>query len=231
MVGAGSHREPEQGALEHDVATIGWNEIPDISKTNNKDELKELLISCCNVIFTAIYINTYAINIDSLSNQRWFKKQLDRDAFYSSIEEIFAAFGSPYGAADNKIIPNGFFWSSLGINVVLRSREYSDEPTQDQCSSKEEEITRYGYLHTETEMLMLGLMVLSWLKVNLTKKTENGHCHNSIHGTTEINKPAGCPIGSNFHRELYNDYTSILEEFVDNLKAGTPTQISSSSQK
>lgn len=29
-------------------------------------------------------------------------------------------------------------------------------------------------------MLMLGLMALSWLKNNLKKKTENGHCHNSI---------------------------------------------------
>jgi hypothetical protein len=86
-------------------------------------------------------------------------------------------------------------------------------------------------LHTETAMLMLGLMVLSWLKVNLTKKTEDGHCHNSIHSATETDKPAGCPIGSSFHRELYNDYTSILEDFIDNLKASTPTPISSSSQK
>ena len=105
-----------------------------------------------------------------MSNQRWFKKQLDPDAFYLAIQDIFSAFGPPYGAADNKIIPNGFFWSSLAINVILRSREYSDEPTENQCSDKEEEMTRYGYLNTETAMLMLGLTLLSWLKFDLTKK-------------------------------------------------------------
>ena len=87
-----------------------------------------------------------------------------------AIQDIFAAFGPPYGAADNKIIPNGFFWSSLAINVILHSQEYSDEPSQNQCNNKEEEVTRYSYLHTESTMLMLGLMALSWLKVNLKKK-------------------------------------------------------------
>jgi hypothetical protein len=163
-----------------------------------------------------------------LSNQRWFKKQLDPDAFYSAIQDIFAAFGPPYGAADNKIIPNGFFWSSLAINVILRSREYSDEPTQNQCSNKEEEVTRYSYLHTENTMLTLGLMVLSWLKVNLDKKTEKGHCHNSIHRATETNKATGCPIGSNFHRDLYNDYASLLEDFVNSIKASRPKPLSPS---
>ena len=181
--------------------------------------------------YTPIYINTRTINIDSLTNPKWFKKELDSDAFYSSIQDIFASFGPPYGAADNKIIPNGFFWSSLAVNVLLRSREYSDEPTQNQCSNKEDEITQYSYLHTETGMLMLGIMVLSWLKVNLKKKTENGHCRNSLHTITETNKSASCLIGSNFHRDLYNDYASLLQDFVNNVKACTPTPISSSSSK
>lgn len=162
-------------------------------------------------------------------NPKWFNKQLETNALYSSIQEVFASFGPPYGAADKKIVPNGFFWSSLAINVLLHSREYSDGPTQNQCTNKEDEITQYSYLHTETAMLMLGTMVLSWLKVNLKKKTENGHCHNSLHGTTETNKSAGCPIGSNFHKDLYNDYTSILDDFVRNVRACTPTLISSSS--
>lgn len=163
-----------------------------------------------------------------MSNQRWFKKQLDPDAFYLAIQDIFSAFGPPYGAADNKIIPNGFFWSSLAINVILRNQEYSGEPTQNQCSNKEEEITRYSYLHTESTMLMLGLMALSWLTVNIKKKTENGHCHNPIHKAKETNKPSGCPIGSNFHRDLYSDYISILEDFVNNVRNSAPTPISSS---
>jgi hypothetical protein len=166
-----------------------------------------------------------------LTNPRWFKKQLDPEAFYSSIQDIFAAFGPLYGAADNKIIPNGFFWSSLAINTILSSQEYSDEPTQNQCSNKGEEITQYSYLHTESAMLMLGLMVLAWLKVNLKKKTENGHCHNPIHKAAGTNKPAACPIGSNFHRDLYNNYISILEDFVSSVKRCTPTPISSSSSQ
>jgi hypothetical protein len=43
-----------------------------------------------------------------LSNQQWLK-QLDPNAFYVAIQYIFAAFGAPYEAADNKIVPNGFF--------------------------------------------------------------------------------------------------------------------------
>ncbi|HZA71070.1 MAG TPA: hypothetical protein VE548_15350 [Nitrososphaeraceae archaeon] len=163
-----------------------------------------------------------------MTNPKWFKKQLDSDALYSSIQDTFASFGPPFGAADNKIIPNGFFWSSLAVNVLLHSREYSNEPTQNQCSNKEDEITQYSYLHTETGMLMLGIMVLSWLKVNLKKKTENGHCHNSLHISADTNKSASCPIGSNFHKGLYNDYASILEDFVKSVRACTPTPISSS---
>ena len=37
--------------------------------------------------------------------------------------------------------------------------------------------------------------------------------------TTETNKSANCPIGSNFHRDLYVDFASILEDFVSNVKA------------
>ena len=164
-----------------------------------------------------------------MANPKWFKKQLDLDAFYSSIQDVFASFGPPFGAADNKIVPNGLFWSSLAVSVLLHSREYSDNPTQNQCSSKEDEITQYSYLHTETGMLMLGLMVLSWLKVNLKKKTENGHCNNPLHTRIETNKSASCQIGSNFHRNLYDDYVSILRDFVTNVGSCAPTPISSSS--
>jgi hypothetical protein len=71
-------------------------------------------------------------------------------------------------------------------------------------------------------------MALSWLKVNLKRKTENGYCHNPIHKAKETHKPATCPVGSNFHRDLYNDYASILEDFVNSVKASSPTPISSS---
>jgi hypothetical protein len=74
----------------------------------------------------------------------------------------------------------------LAINTVLQSREYSETPTQNECSNKEEEITQYGYLHNESTLLILGLIILSWLKINLKKKTENGHCHNPSHRTTKL---------------------------------------------
>lgn len=166
-----------------------------------------------------------------MTNSRWLRKQLDPDAVYSSIQDLFASFGPPYGAADNKIVPNGFFWSSLAINVLLRSREHSDEPTQDQCVKNEEEITKYSYLHTETSMLMLGLMVLSWLKVNIKRKTEHGHCHNPRHRATDANKSANCPFGSDFHRDLYNDYLLILKDFVRDMEGRAPTSVSLSNQE
>ena len=42
MVRAGRNGEQEEGALEHSVATIGWNELPDLSSIGSKDELKVL---------------------------------------------------------------------------------------------------------------------------------------------------------------------------------------------
>jgi restriction system protein len=44
LVRAGPHGEEEQGALQHNVATIGWNEMPDVSKIDSKDTLKELYL-------------------------------------------------------------------------------------------------------------------------------------------------------------------------------------------
>ena len=178
-----------------------------------------------------LYINTRIINIKSLANPKWFKKQTRSRCLLLINPRRICIFWTSIRTADNKIIPNGFFWSSLAINVLLQSREYSNEPTQNQCSNKEDEITQYSYLHTETGMLMLGIMVLSWLKVNLKKKTENGHCYNSLHTRTETNKSASCSIGSNFHKDLYIDYISILEDFVSSIRACTPTPMTSSNQK
>ena len=75
-----------------------------------------------------------------MTNTKWFNNRIDSNILYSSIEDLFSQFGPPYGAGDNQIIPNGFFWSSLAINVLLQSREYSANPTQNQCSNKENEV-------------------------------------------------------------------------------------------
>jgi len=42
LVRAGRHGEQEQGALENNVITIGWNELPDLSNIKNREELAEL---------------------------------------------------------------------------------------------------------------------------------------------------------------------------------------------
>jgi len=42
LVRAGRHGEQEQGALDNDVVTIGWNELPDLSGLKNRSELTRL---------------------------------------------------------------------------------------------------------------------------------------------------------------------------------------------
>jgi restriction system protein len=42
LVRAGRHGEEEQGALEHNVVTIAWNELPDLSNIKDRESLKEL---------------------------------------------------------------------------------------------------------------------------------------------------------------------------------------------
>jgi hypothetical protein len=152
----------------------------------------------------------------SMTNERWFRRHFNSpEDFYSTVEELFGQFGPPYGGADNKIIPNGFFWSSLAINVLLKSREYSATPTQKECSSKDEEITQYSFMHTETTLFMLAVTVLSWLTIDLKKKTENGHCRNPVHTQAENTY---CSIGSQFHKQLCSDYINILEDFLNTIK-------------
>jgi restriction system protein len=42
LVRAGRNGEQEEGALRHSVATIGWEEMPDLSPIKSKEELKDL---------------------------------------------------------------------------------------------------------------------------------------------------------------------------------------------
>jgi hypothetical protein len=69
---------------------------------------------------------------------------------------------------------------------------------------------------------MLAVTALSWLTIDLKKKTENGHCHNPVHTQAE-NKFAHCSIGSKFHKQLYSDYVKVLEDFLKTIKERTPT--------
>ena len=42
MVRAGRYGEQEGIALENNVVTIGWNELPDLSNIRGKDELQRI---------------------------------------------------------------------------------------------------------------------------------------------------------------------------------------------
>jgi restriction system protein len=42
LVRAGRHGEQEQAALEHNVTTIGWNDLPDLSNIMDRESLKQL---------------------------------------------------------------------------------------------------------------------------------------------------------------------------------------------
>lgn len=42
VVRAGSYGEQEQGAIDNNVVTIGWNELPDLSKIKSREELTKL---------------------------------------------------------------------------------------------------------------------------------------------------------------------------------------------
>jgi len=44
LVRAGEHGDQEQGALDNKIITIGWNELPNLSAIQNKEELEELYV-------------------------------------------------------------------------------------------------------------------------------------------------------------------------------------------
>ena len=44
LVRAGAYGEQEQGALDNNVVTIGWNEMPNIAKYKTKSELAKVYI-------------------------------------------------------------------------------------------------------------------------------------------------------------------------------------------
>lgn len=44
LVRAGRHGEQEQGALDNQVATIGWNELPDLSGSKSREELRKIYL-------------------------------------------------------------------------------------------------------------------------------------------------------------------------------------------
>ena len=77
--------------------------------------------------------------------------------------------------------------------------------------------------HTETTLFMLTVTALSWLTIDLKKKTENGHCHNPVHTQAEKEILLTVQLESKFHKQLYSDYVKVLEDFLKTIKERTPT--------
>jgi restriction system protein len=72
MVRAGRNGEQEEGALEHGVATIGWNELPDLSLIGSRDELKEL--------YEQYYPDRKKMKVANAVGQIWaFISRIERD--------------------------------------------------------------------------------------------------------------------------------------------------------
>jgi hypothetical protein len=115
---------------------------------------------------------------------------------------------------------------NLLYKIIELEQEYSATPIQKECSNNEEYATAYGPYNIETVMFVLGLITLSWFKINIKKKTENGHCRNPAHESKE-NKPTGGSIGSKFHKQLYDNYLKVIEEFVKVSRESSPTALPS----
>lgn len=86
---------------------------------------------------------------------KWFSKKPNTDVLYRDVEQLFTQCSWPFVIAENKVIPNGLFWSSLVGVVMRRSVEYSATPIQDRCTPDTTHSTSYGGYNYETNMLML----------------------------------------------------------------------------
>lgn len=151
--------------------------------------------------------------------QTWLTSLPDPNILYEDIEALFTTTGGPLIlTSKGLIIPNLNFFVGLANLSLVRGSEYSTTPSQNLCDPAN--ATGYGPANIETMMLSLGLISLSWLKVNVKKKTENGHCRNPNHTL-----PPMCNFGSSFHRELYDDLISLMTKLVSNLKECIPNVI------
>lgn len=72
LVRAGEHGERQDYALESNVAVIGWNDVPDLSKVSNKKELRDVL--------TRTYPGAPAARLRNWCGQLWaFVRRMQRD--------------------------------------------------------------------------------------------------------------------------------------------------------
>lgn len=71
LVRAGRHGEEEAGAIKNNVITIGWNELPDLSKIDSKDKLK--------TIYNEAYSGNSKKHVAQVAGQIWnFAKEISK---------------------------------------------------------------------------------------------------------------------------------------------------------
>jgi len=72
LVRAGRNGEQEQRALEHGLVTIGWNDLPDLSKIKSRDELRD--------IYEQVYPESKKMRIVNQVAQIWaFVGRIEQD--------------------------------------------------------------------------------------------------------------------------------------------------------
>jgi len=71
LVRAGKHGEQEEGALENNIVTIGWNDLPNLSKIETKERLATL--------YTETYDPKKKSHVSAVTGQIWsFLKRINR---------------------------------------------------------------------------------------------------------------------------------------------------------
>ena len=72
LVRAGSNGEQEEAAIENKVVTIGWNDLPDLSKVASRDELKSA--------YSNVYPGSKKHSIANVAGQIWrFAHEIKKD--------------------------------------------------------------------------------------------------------------------------------------------------------
>jgi hypothetical protein len=81
----------------------------------------------------------------------------------------------------------------------------------------------YSSGYFEPILWMLGLISLSWLTINLKKKTEEGHCQNPDHKLAHGHPY--CSTGSEFHKGFYDAFLETLNVLTTFGHGQTPNVI------
>ena len=127
--------------------------------------------------------------------------------FYDSIQSLIALRAEP-----NLLVQKLNDVVMLNIRLILQSRATPE------CKIS------YGEDHIENIIWMLSLMTTSWILINLKSKVNDGHCYNIQH-THGADSPRLCSIGSQFHKEFFDDVLGSFNDILTLAKSNSPEVI------